>query len=449
MTQNRKIMYVRDPVHGSIMLSELQEALLKTVEVQRLSFVHQLGMTFQCYPGAHGMRLLHAIGVSHLAARIGRTVLTAGAGALQPSIDGQRAIAMLEAAGMLHDIGHTPWSHTLEPLYREITGEGHMELVARLITGRARASIRGAGEIPSILLSHGLEPDDVADLITSRYEGPPACLQQMVFGEVDADMLDYLQRDFHFTGVAFGHIEVDRILSTMTLADDGRLVFLEKGLDAVRDFLHARLQMYSSVYLHRKTRIVDQMLLRAARRSILELGEIEGFQYMTDDQLLSFLLESSSDERVRDLAWRVKYRQKLFTQVFSVEAAAQSESERRFMGSLVSASDELGSVAPDLERRIADEAGLDPGDVMVDLPLEAVRSSEERFERLEVDFVDRKGRIRALSDLDPAFADYLSRAMPHRSMLTVSCSPEYRAAVAEACDKVFREGAIPLFEESG
>lgn len=433
----RKVMFVRDPVLGSIRLSELQEELLKTVEVQRLSFIHQLGTTFQSYPGAHCMRLSHALGVSSLAGRIGRAVMPR-------SEDAASKIDLLEAAGMLHDIGHTPWSHTLEPLFMELTGGDHMDLVAGLVTGGSRMSIPGSGRIPGILERHGVDPVEVAALIRSSYPGP-RFLQQVIFGEVDADMLDYLQRDFHFTGVAYGHIEVDRIISTMMVAD-GELVFLNKALDAVRDFLLARLQMYSSVYLHKKTRIVDQMLLRAARRSIVDLGEMKDFHEQTDDELLSFLVKESKDPWVRDMAWRVKYRQNLFTQVFRIDAASRSSDEETFLVQLRGLGGTPAEAAARLEREIGARAGAPPGSILVDLPLEAVKVSEERFEKTAIRFLTPSGRLVTLSEIDPPFSRYLAEAKPNRSLLSVSCSPEYRGAVGDACGKVLSEAAIPLFK---
>ncbi|NLP05947.1 HD domain-containing protein, partial [Candidatus Fermentibacteria bacterium] len=434
----RKLMFVRDPVLGSLKLSGIQEDLLKTVEVQRLSFVHQLGTTFQCYPGAHGMRLSHALGVSALASRICRAVVP---GADAPGVCMETNL--LEAAGMLHDIGHTPWSHTLEPVFMELEGRDHMDLVAELVTGERRLGIKGAGRIPSILEAHGLNPRDVADLIRSRYEGP-RFLQQIIFGEVDADMLDYLQRDFYFTGVAFGHIEVERIISTMVLAGD-RLAFLAKGLDAVRDFLIARLQMYSSVYLHKKTRIVDQMLMRAARRSIVELREIACFNELTDDELLSFLATRSGDPWVRDMAWRVKYRQDLFTQVFRIDATAPSGGRDRFVKFLMGMGSNPGEIASRLEGEIAARAGAGPGLVFVDLPLEAVKVSEERFEKVGIEFLDESGRTRTLAEMDPPFSEYLAAARPNRSLLTVSCSPEISERVSAVCAGMFKEAVTPLF----
>ncbi len=439
----RKVMYVRDPVHGNLRLSSLQEELLKTVEVQRLSFVHQLGMTFQSYPGAHCMRLSHALGVSHVATLIGRHVLDQ-----VDWLDGhdtEMMIRTVQAAGMLHDIGHTPWSHTLEPLYLEVTGGDHMDLVSDLVTGRAEMPLPGSGRIPSILGDHEVDPERVAALINSEYTGH-RLLQQMIFGEVDADMLDYLQRDFHFTGVSYGHIDMERIITTMTVAD-GEIVFLIKGLEAVRDFLFARMQMYSSVYLHRKTRIVDQMLLHAARRSMLGLGELELFWVMTDDEVLSFLAKESADEWVREMAWRVKYRQKLFSQVFRVDAATLDASARAFLEQVWSAGDSVADNASALAGSIAEAAGVDRRYVLVDLPLEAVRVSEERFDKLGIKFLRKDGTVCDMEEVDPAFAEYVGRALPNRSYLTVSCCPDIKPAVRRACEEIFHRAAMPLFPD--
>lgn len=441
----RKIMYIRDPVHGNLRLSTLQEELLKTVEVQRLSFVHQLGTTFQSYPGAHGMRLSHAIGVSFLADRIGRHVLGQVPGLSEE--EQQHMLLILQAAGMLHDIGHTPWSHTLEPITVELTGGDHMEFVADMVTGRKRMQIRGAGLIPSILRCHGIDPNEVADLICSRYGGP-RYLQQTIFGEVDADMLDYLQRDFYFTGVAFGHIEMDRIITTMTVRDDA-IVFQRKGLEAIRDFLFARMQMYSSVYLHRKTRIVDQMLLAAARRSVVELGESPDFACFTDDELLSAMVTCSADLWVREMSWRVKYRQKLFTQVFRIDAATLNESGESFMNVVRSEGRTTRETAAMLASRIAELSGQDPRYLLVDLPLEALKVSEERFERLDIRFLDDDGSVVRLEQIDPAFTEYMARTFPNRNYLTVSCCPDIREKVSEACEALFQRAAMPLFPLGG
>lgn len=440
-SNRKKVMYIRDPVHGNIRLSRLQEDLIKTVEVQRLSLVHQLGTTYQSYPGAHCMRLSHALGVSYLADKIGEHILEQ-----IDDIPADKQLKMrkiLQAAGLLHDIGHTPWSHTLEPLYIEIHGMDHMRLVADLVVGKQVLNIRGSGRIPDILKSYDINPEDVADLICSRYKGP-RYLQQMIFGEVDADMLDYLQRDFYFTGVAFGHIEMERIISTMTVVND-EIVFLIKGHEAIRDFLFARMQMYSSVYLHKKTRIVDMMMLAAARRSIIELGEIQDFHVLTDDEILSFLACDSTDPWVREMAWRVKYRQKLFSQVFRIDAATLDESDISFLNTIRASEETPSEIAATLVRMIAEAAGVDPRYILVDLPLDAVKVSEERFEKLGIKYVNQNEEIKDLEDIDPAFSEYLARAKPNRNYLTVNCCPELKEQVENTCRDLFHRAAMPLF----
>jgi HD superfamily phosphohydrolase len=434
-------MYIRDPVHGSIRLSKLQEELIQTVEVQRLSFIHQLGTTFQSYPGAHGMRLSHALGVSYLADTICMHILDEMQGV--PDTEKSDIRKLLQSAGMLHDIGHTPWSHTLEPLYIEMNGVDHMDLVAEMVKGKTTMNIRGAGTIPEILRSHGVNPSDVADLISSNYNGP-RYLQQLIFGEVDADMLDYLQRDFYFTGVAFGHIELDRIISTMRVVDN-EIVFLIKGHEAIRDFLFARMQMYSSVYLHKKTRIVDMMLLAAARRSIVDLKEIDDFHIMTDDEILSFLAQKSKDPWVRDMAWRVKYRQKLFSQVFQIDASTLDDSDVSFLNAVSRSGETPGERVSDLALKLSETAGVTPGYILVDMPLEVVKVSEERFSKLDIKYLDRSGSILPLTKVDPPFAQYLSRARPNSNYLTVCCSPEIKDKVRKACEELFHMAAMPLF----
>ncbi len=440
---NHKVMYIREPVLGTIRLSPLQEELLKTVEVQRLSFIHQLGTTFQSYPGAHCMRLAHALGVSHLAGRIAGHLSDRSPEEYNDNTGATRNL--VEAAGLLHDIGHTPWSHTLEPLYIELTGGDHMDLVADMVTGRTVMPVRGAGNIPEILRNHNVDPEDVADLITGKYTKKEFA-QQMIFGEVDADMLDYLQRDFHFTGVAFGHIEVDRIISIMAIKE-GKLVFLEKGLNAIRDFLLARLQMYSSVYLHKKTRIVDRMLLSAARKSVIDLGEIKNFMFMTDDEVLSFLEKTSADPWVREMAWRVKYRQGLFSQVFRIDAVTTSESDVHFLNSLRNQNSSPRQIAELLTKEISKKSGTDPGYILVDLPIEAVKVSEERFQKLDIRFLDSRNRMVPLDEIDPPFAEYMMKARPNRSLLTVACAPEYKKQVKAACREIFESAVEPLFSQ--
>jgi len=224
-------------------------------------------------------------------------------------------------------------------------------------------------------------------------------------------------------------------------------VFLTKGHEAIRDFLFARMQMYSSVYLHKKTRIVDMMLLAASRRSIIDLKEIEDFHILTDDELLSFLVKESGDPWVRDMAWRVKYRQKLFTQVFRINAATLDDSDISFLNTIGKSDESPSLKSGNLALRLSEAAEVDPGYILVDMPLEAVKVSEERFAKLGIKYTDRSGNIMPLDRIDPPFARYLSQALPNKNFLTVCCSPEIGSKVKNVCEDMFQMAAMPLFGE--
>lgn len=430
-------MMIKDPVHGQIRLSPLQEDLIQTVELQRLSFIRQLGMTFHVYPGAHCSRLNHSLGVSFLARTLAEVLIRSNRDLNLDEATRERYVRTAEAAGLLHDVGHTPWSHTLEPLYLKKFGEDHMVLIKRVLLGETVLDLPEAGRIPEILRKHGVDPSDVAALINKEFK-EPRYLQQMIFGEVDADQLDYLCRDFHYTGVTFGNIELYRLITTMRIID-GEVVFMAKGLEAVRNFLNARMEMYSSVYLHKKTRIADQMLLRAAERAVLQHNELPNFYLMTDDEFLSKLLHESVDPYVRDMAFRVKYRQRLFKRAHHIESGeAQAGEKAEWIQRISQLGEDAYSVRNQIEAKLREATGIEEGYLFVDLPEEVVRVSEERFRELGIRFVMHDGTVVPLRDLDPAFADYVARAKPTRSLFSVYCEADQVHDVSTAVEAFLR-----------
>lgn len=436
-------MTITDPVYGTIPLSGLQSDLIQTVELQRLNHIHQLGMTFQVYPSAHSMRFSHALGVSHLARRMGQELMLSNPELPLNASQRDHQITLLMAAGLLHDVCHTPWSHTLEPLFIEVTGKDHMEVTRELLTGEMVWPIPGSGRIPDILRDYGIQPTDVSDLVSKRFNGP-AYMQQMIFGEVDADTLDYLCRDFTFTGVSYGHVDIDRLLQTMRIHSD-RLVFMVKGLQAVRDFLNARVEMYSSVYFHKKTRIADLMCLRAARRSVIDHGEFRNFWLMTDDEFLSSMLTRSQSDFVRDIAWRLKYRQGLFKRVFHIEAGSVTPLQNAFLQTVIRMKPSARAAAEHLEQIICNRMNIPAGYVIADLVSAAADVSESRFKELDILFIDKGNRCITLGDLDRHFAEYIACAQPSRSLLSVYVPEEYRDRCQEQLPRLMEQ----LTQEDG
>ncbi|MCI4321425.1 MAG: HD domain-containing protein [Thermoplasmata archaeon] len=245
-----------DPVHGGITLEGVFLQLVGHRAFQRLWGIRQTGLAHLVFPGANHTRLEHSLGVHAVV----RTM------AERLGLD-EEATARVAAGGLLHDLGHTPFSHTLEPTLREVVGIGH--------EGRSRATIlsegpdalgRGPGPtIAEILESHGIRPPSVAALVDPSGASPPPLLRAMLHGAIDADRIDYLQRDAHYTGVGHGAIDAVRLLDTVR-ASRSRLVFAEKGRQAVEGFLVGRALMYSSVYYHKTVRAAEVLTQGAVER---------------------------------------------------------------------------------------------------------------------------------------------------------------------------------------
>jgi uncharacterized protein len=244
-----------DPVHGTILLDGPALALIGTGEFQRLWGIRQTGFAHLVFPGANHTRLEHSLG----------TFWVAGQMADRLGLKG-RARSRVTAAALLHDLGHAPFSHTLDGPMVEALGVSH--------EGVSRARIEGTdpfwppdrAEVPRILERFGLEPREVAELVdpTPRASAPPL-ERAILHSAVDADRIDYLQRDAHYTGVGHGAVDAGRLLETVR-EDSGHIAFAEKGRSAVEGFLVGRALMYSTVYYHKTVRAAEMMAQAAVER---------------------------------------------------------------------------------------------------------------------------------------------------------------------------------------
>ncbi len=372
-------MFINDPIHGFIELNELQSSLLQLPELQRLQWVRQLGLSFLSFPGGVHTRACHAIGVSHVAGEMAKVL------DLLPE---QRWL--VQAAGMLHDLGHTPFSHALESLLPE----DHMELTRNLITGKARYSFPRAGWVSEVLQRYGLDPEEVGDLVTGDHSDP--LLQNIIHGPIDADQLDYLLRDSYFTGISHGQIDLYRILHTLKADPEGGLIMMEKGLDAVEEMLVARDHMYSAVYAHRSGRIAETMLLRSME---LAISNIEGWYEMTDGELMSRI--SAAGGVSAALIEKIRYRD-LFKTAFSVSTRGDDPLRALLAEALT------GLSRQDVEGRLTEECGFGPGELLVDMPLDVLAFSEPRLKRVELNILRKNGErsdLYTLSTLARALAE--------------------------------------------
>lgn len=244
-TSETKVM--RDPVHSYIQVDEqIIWDLINAPEFQRLRRIHQLGGTFQVYHGAEHSRFSHSLGVYELVRQMVERIK-----GLREALSEQEYIALL-CSGLLHDIGHGPFSHAFE----SVTAVNHEVFTERIILEESR--------IHQILVEADPDlPKIVADIIGHRHERE--LLTQIISSQLDADRMDYLLRDSYETGVSYGEFDLYRILRTMRIVED-RLVVKESGIHAIEDYIMARYQMYWQVYLHPTSRSFEVLLHAAFSR---------------------------------------------------------------------------------------------------------------------------------------------------------------------------------------
>ncbi|MGL1888746.1 MAG: HD domain-containing protein [Reichenbachiella sp.] len=242
MTLNKKKI-INDPVYGFITIpSELVYDVMNHSYFQRLRRIKQLGLTNMVYPGALHTRFHHAIGSMHLMQQTLLSLRTKGIEISDEEFEG----CLL--AILLHDIGHGPFSHTLE--FNLLDNVPH-EDISIIFFKRLNDHFNGA-------LSTAL------DIFIDKY--PRHFLHQLVSSQLDIDRLDYLKRDSFFTGVSEGAIGSERIINMLNVRDD-EIIVEEKGIYSIENFLSARRLMYWQVYLHKTSVSAEEMLIQIIRRA--------------------------------------------------------------------------------------------------------------------------------------------------------------------------------------
>ena len=336
-----------DPLHGPIEFRGVALDLLGTPEFQRLWGIRQTGFAHLVFPGANHTRLEHSLGAFWVAEQ------------MATRLDRDEAEAQLVAAGaLLHDLGHGPFSHTLDGPMVEVLGVPHERLSVNRIEGNDPDWPSGRSRVPRVLERYGLDPRSVAALIDPRGgSGSTRLLRAILHGPIDADRIDYLQRDAYYTGVAHGAIDAVRLLDTLRAADD-RLVYEEKGRSAVEGFLVGRALMYSSVYFHKTVRAAELMAQAAVERFPGYPESARPLFRATDGELLVRLAEAGglSGSLVEGLVERRLYKRAFGWRTVS---GAAKRAWQRWLA--------RPAGRRSLEDELASRVRAPPGSVLVDL----------------------------------------------------------------------------------
>ncbi len=261
--------YVFDEIHGYIPLNTVERRIVDTPTFQRLRRVKQLAQAWFVYPGAVHTRFSHSLGVMHLMDKIATKLAKMG-------FIRKDDLELLKVAALLHDIGHTPYSHAIETFFKIRYGIRHEDIGSWIIIEDP--------DIKEILNEYGINPYEVAAIIQGKHR--ESSYNMLMSSDMDVDRLDYLLRDALHTGVRYGVIDIDRIVQTLTLDNEGYVAVPQKAVQAVESFYIARLHMYRSVYYH-KTIASYQLLIQEIYKLMAECSDVRDFlKPFTDPQSL-------------------------------------------------------------------------------------------------------------------------------------------------------------------
>jgi HD superfamily phosphohydrolase len=245
-----------DPIHHFIELDAAEVALLDTRPMQRLRRLRQLGLAYLAFPAAEHSRFSHALGALAMGERVFATLWSHPGSPFADERDYRTQRRLLRVALLLHDVGHGPFSHACEA----VLGVRH--------EARTRA-ILALDEMRNALAALEVEPRDVLALITGDPAPRNGVLKELVSGpNLDADRMDYLQRDAYFTGVAGGRYDVDQFAGSLRVFEQNGNPVLGvdgRGLVALESFVLARYMMFATVYFHHTTRMFERVLQEALR----------------------------------------------------------------------------------------------------------------------------------------------------------------------------------------
>lgn len=238
----------KDPIHRYIHVkNQIIWDLIKTKEFQRLRRIKQLGTLYLSFHTAEHSRFGHSLGVYEIVRRL-----------IDESFSGREAWDDKDAplalcAALLHDLGHGPFSHSFEKIFNT----DHEAFTQAIITGPTEVNEVLSRVSPTF-------PQEVADVINKTHDNK--LVISMISSQIDADRMDYLQRDAYFTGVSYGQFDMERILRLMRPSKDEVLI-KESGMHAVENFIMSRYQMYWQIYFHPVSRGGEVLLNNCLKRA--------------------------------------------------------------------------------------------------------------------------------------------------------------------------------------
>jgi len=288
---NKNYLDIIDPIHDFIRVYDHELQLIDNPIFQRLRRIRQLSGAHLTYPAAQHTRFEHSLGVMHISGQAGYALNEKG---ILKSDD----IEILRLAGLLHDIGHGPFSHLFEEIVQK-KKISHEDFGKEIIL---------KSKIGDDLTKNGFDKKLITKIAfgDSKFQ----YLNEIVSGALSADMMDYLLRDGYFTGAEHAKIDHKRITQSLEVYRK-KLALERSALYSFESMMHSRYQMFKAVYFHKTVRAAEVMLLEALRLSDDEFGftsfNLDEYIQLTDEYVLSRLISSNSPKLKRAKQFAIDY----------------------------------------------------------------------------------------------------------------------------------------------
>ena len=418
-------MEINDPIHGFIGLTEIEARVINSAPYQRLRRIKQLSGGHFVYPTAEHTRFGHCIGAMYLAGMMGKRLL-GGLGL------GDDALQEVRIAGLLHDVGHGPFSHVYEESLIEKRGWNHEDVTEWIIR---------KSELGDLLEDGGVSKNRIANLVRGRRKRKTdSIVSSIVAGQVDADKMDYLIRDSFYCGVNYGLVDIHRLIDSLEASDDLVLQFDIAARGALESFLVARYEMFLNVYYHKTVRSVEIMLVKMmnAANSVLNLTGFstpEEFLVLDDMSLISQIrrIDPTESENAKEAVTMVNMLDSRVLYKSAFEKVLHTED--RFVSKVLT----KRKVRESIEEEIADVAGVSSDEVIVDVPtLPSVPYNPHQLNPMEIkifEIVDGKKVPHDLSE----YSNIAEMMKVYLDVIRVYTFDEHRVKVGRAAREIFQE----------
>jgi HD superfamily phosphohydrolase len=320
---------IRCPIYGFVKLNDWEWQIISQSAFQRLRRIRQLAWTDYVFPGAMHTRFEHSLGVMHMATMLYEGIVERSRDILQSELgyndDGlRRHKALVRLTALLHDVGHSPFSHAAEDLFPfRNEAEGDRFKHEHYSAGIVRRHFTDVIKNHPLNTNYDFSADDVADLLEGKAEAGNALFwRDLISGQLDADRMDYLLRDSLHSGVDYGRYDWQRLVHTTVAVpateEEGgpRIGVMEGGWHAAEGLIIARYFMFTQVYFH-KTRVIFDHHLQNALTEILPDrcfpkpvdGDLDEYLRWNDWRVLGLLADDKGGEHGRRLASRDHFRE--------------------------------------------------------------------------------------------------------------------------------------------